>query len=283
MENTTKIITAWDLYQQKMPKSHIARHIGTHRETIGIWIKHIEHIGLQDFLDRYLNAKKGERKGRQIDPIWKIRILEIRKNENECCGEKIQYFIQKKYGVKIAVSKIYEVLNEKYKLRHKWKKNVIRGALPKAKGPREVIQMDTVDFGNIFAFTGVDIFTREVDVLIAPAITSHYGSKFLDFSMTRRFNGYSELIQTDGGSEFELDFKNNVTNYCKIHRVARPYKKNEQAYIESFNRTLRKECLGWRKYEANEIEYVQNRVEAFLKRYHYHRPHMGLGMKTPLI
>lgn len=282
MKNTTKIITVWELYQQGMPKSHIGKHLKIHRETVGIWIKEIQERGLEIFLDNYLKAKKVERKGRQLDPIWKIRIWDIREKENDCCGEKIQYFIQKQYGVKIAVSKIYEILNEKYELRNKWKKNIVRGKLPKANGPREVIQMDTVDFGEIFAFTGVDIYSREVDVLITPSITSNYGAKYLDFSMKRRFDGSSKLIQTDGGSEFEAEFKLNVINYCNIHRIARPYKKNEQAYIESFNRTLRKECLGWRKYQLNELEYAQNQVETFLKRYHYHRPHMGLGMKPPL-
>ena len=282
MENTTKIITAWELYQQKIPNTHISKHLNIHRETIGLWIKGITEVGLKTFLDNYINSKKKERKLRQIDPIWKIRIWDIRDREKDCCGEKIQYFIQKDYGIKIAVSKIYEVLSEKYQLRSKWKKNSVRGELPKANKPREVVQMDTVDFGGIFAFTGIDIFTREVEVLISPAITSNYGSKYLDFSMKRRFNGFVNLIQTDGGSEFEDEFKSNVSNYCAKHRIARPYKKNEQAFIESFNITLRKECLGWRKYQSNKLEYAQNQVEIFLKRYHYHRPHMGLGMKPPL-
>lgn len=282
MENTTKIITAWELHQQEIPNNHIAKHLSLHREIIGLWIKKIEKYGIEDFLQKYLQAKKGERSKKQLDPVVKRRIWEIREREKQCCGEKIKYFLHKEYGLQIATSTIYVALKEKYKLRNRWRKNVVRGDLPKAEKPREVIQMDTVDFGGLFAFTGIDIYSREVDVLIAPAITSNFGSQFLDFSMKRRFNEYSELIQTDGGSEFEAEFKINVTNYCKVHRVARPYKKNEQAFIESFNRTLRKECLGWRKYQFNEIEYVQEQVELFLKRYHYHRPHMGLGMKPPL-
>gem|GEM_PF-4538370 len=33
-------------------------------------------------------------------------------------------------------------------------------------------------------------------------------------------------------------------------RTGRPYKKNEQAYIESFNRIFRKEYLGWNSLPA---------------------------------
>lgn len=282
MNNTTKIITAWELHQQNIPNTHIAQHLDKHRETIGIWIADIKQFGLSGFIEQYENAKKCERKARQIDPIWKVRIWNIREREADCCGEKIQYFLQKEYGIKIAVSKIYEVLAEKYKLRSKWKHNQKRGLVPTASKPRQVVQMDTVDFGEIFAFTGVDIFTKDIDVFMAPELTANYGLCFLEQSMDRRFDNYVDLIQTDGGHEFKERFKQNVLDYCNRHRVAKPYKKNEQSYIESFNRTLRKECLGWKKYKKEEIKDCIRMVERFIIRYHTHRPHMSLGMKTPL-
>lgn len=280
MNNTTKIITAWELYNQNIPKSHIAEHLGKNRETIHIWLNGIQQLGLGKFLSNYENAKKGEREKRQLDPILKRRIWDIREREKQCCGEKIQYFLKKEYGLKIATSTIYIALKEKYKLRSKWKKNTQRGFVPKAEKPREVIQMDSVDFGEVYAFTGIDIFTREVDVYIAPRLTARYGYKFLNISMDRVFKR-TKLLQTDGGSEFKNEFKQNVLRYCDRHRIARPYKKNEQAYIESFNRTLRKECLGWRKYDQNDINKCQDLVKSFLYRYHNERPHMGLQMHTP--
>ncbi len=91
------------------------------------------------------------------------------------------------------------------------------------------------------------------------------------------------LIQTDGGLEFKADFLTNVHLSCDRHRVAKPYRKNEQSYIESFNRTVRKECLGWNKYQIQDLAECTEMVESFLQRYHYHRPHMGLGMKPPLV
>lgn len=118
--------------------------------------------------------------------------------------------------------------------------------------------------------------------MLAPELTANYGYQFLEQSIDRRFDRHVHLIQTDGGSEFKEEFKQNVANFCDRHRVARPYKKNEQSYIESFNRTVRKECLGWTKYPVEKIQDCQKMVESFLQRYHYHRPHMGLGMKTPL-
>lgn len=282
MNQLTKITLAWELYESGVPKTHIAKQLGLSRETVHIWIKSIEEFGLLEFLDRYFNAKKGDRVKRQIDPILKRRVWSIREREMDCCGQKIKYFLEKEYGQSPAVSKIYEILKEKYKLRSKWKRNQLRGPIPKADRPREVIQMDTVDFGAIFAFTAVDIFSKEADVVLRPSLTSHDGAIFLDTCMHRRFNSHSDMIQSDGGPEFKDEFRKKVYQYTNRFRVARPYKKNEQSYIESFNRTVRKECLGWIKYKASEIPELTSLVDLFLMRYHYHRPHMGLGMKVPL-
>ncbi|SRR5258706_2140004 len=282
VQQITKITLAWELFEQGVPQTHIAKQIQVNRDTVRLWLNGIKEYGLQVYLDKYINAKKGKRVKRQVDPILKRWVWEIRERELECCGQKIAYFLEKEHKVSISVPKIYEILAEKYVIRSKWKKNQKRGCVPKAMKPREAIQMDTVDFGEVFAFTGVDIYTREVDVLITPSLTSHDGLVFLNTSMQRRFGGFSELIQTDGGPEFKDEFKKNVYTYTKRHRVSRPYKKNEQSYIESFNRTLRKECLGWIKYKVTQVNDLNSIVEKYLERYHYHRPHLGLGLKTPL-
>lgn len=282
MENTTLITLCWELYEAGVPKLHIAQRLGKHRETVRYWIRGVEQFGLRTFLDTYTHAKKGERKRRQVDPIIKRLVWKIREREYECCGQKIQYFLEEEQGIHLSVPKIYEILAEKYVIRSKWKKNRTRGPIPVATRPREVVQMDTIDFGDLYAFTAVDIFSKEADVLMTPALTAQYGCQFLEQSMARRFNGHVHLLQTDGGPEFKADFMTAVDAFCDRHRIARPYRKNEQAYIESFNRTVRKECLGWWKYRADQLTECTTMVELFLKRYHYHRPHMSLGMKPPL-
>lgn len=282
MKNITKITLAWELSGAGVLKKDIAQRLEVNRDTIRLWIKGIEQDGLLDYLDSYTTAKKGPRRGRQIDPILKRWVWDLRDREADCCGQKIQYFLRDEHRVSISVPKIYEILKEKLVIRSRWKKNHERGPVPLANHPREVIQMDSVDLGDLFAFTGIDIFTREADVLIAPALTAYYGFQFLEQSMTRRFQGHVHLLQTDGGPEFKEAFTDHVGVYCDRHRIARPYRKNEQSYIESFNRSLRKECVGWSKYRRKQLAETTHLVEAFLDRYHYHRPHMGLGMRPPL-
>lgn len=149
--------------------------------------------------------------------------------------------------------------------------------------PRAVIQMDTVVFGEVIAFTGVDIYTMEADVVLLPSLTSEDGAAFLHTAMTRRFTGLVQIIQTDGGTEFKGAFAQRVLQYCVRHRIARPYKKNEQAYIESFNRTLRKECLGRNIYRVAELPALRAEVRVFLDRHHYHRPLYSHWNRIPLI
>ena len=276
----TKITLAWELFEQAVPKAHIANQLAVARETIHIWIKGIQELGLLEFLEQYSDAKKGERRKRKIDGLLKSRVYRLREENRDCCGQKIKEFLSDEYGIELSTTTIYKILGEKYLLRSKWKKNQKRGPIPEAFNPREVIQMDTVDFGQIFAFTGVDIFTKEVSVKLYESLTAKDGLDFLTLSFKNRFR-HVNLLQTDGGSEFKAEFRSNVFKYADRFRVARPYKKNEQSYIESFNRSLRKECLGWSKYKQNDISSLEKELSDYLVYYHNKRPHMSLNMMTP--
>lgn len=282
MLSISLITLAWELFCSGVPKSKIALDLGKNRETIHLWIVGIQELGLMEFLEKYEMAKTGSRTPRKANPLVKAWIYQIRERESDCCGQKIKYFLEKEHHLSLSVPKIYQVLSQKYQIRSKWKKNKQRGPVPHPESPREVVQMDSIDFGGVFAFTAIDCCSREADVLITPELTSQYGQRFLKQSMRRRFDGFVQLIQTDGGPEFKDKFTDNVRDYCDRHRISRPYKKNEQSFIESFNRTVRKECLGWVNYQPSQVTDCQEMVESFLDRYHYHRPHMGLGMKPPL-
>jgi hypothetical protein len=107
-----------------------------------------------------------------VDALVKRWVWEMREREHDCCGQKIAYFLAREHNVKLGVPKIYEVLAEKYEIRSKWKKNQARGEAPEATLAREVVQMDTIDFGGLFVFTAVDIFSREADVSLRPALTA---------------------------------------------------------------------------------------------------------------
>ena len=229
---TTKIILAWELCEQHVPKAHIAKQLEVNRDTIYEWLTRIGNHprGLSGFLEDYQKAKKGERAKRKIDGLLKAKIYRLREENRQCCGQKIQEYLFDECDTYLSVPSIYGILAEKYKLRSKWKKNQKRGTPIKATKPREVIQMDTVHFGMVFAFTAVDTFAKDVSVRLYPTLTSTDGRDFLTHSFEDKFQ-HVELLQTDGGPEFKGEFKRHVFEYADKFRVARPYKKNEQLYI----------------------------------------------------
>ena len=57
--------------------------------------------------------------------------------------------------------------------------------------------MDSVLFGKVFAFTAIGIYTRGSDVLLQPALEAIGGKAFLEQCMSRRFDGFAEVIKTD--------------------------------------------------------------------------------------
>lgn len=65
MKQLTKITIAWELFESSTPKVHIAKQLEVNRETVHIWIKSIQEMGLMQFLESYIAAKKGERAKRK--------------------------------------------------------------------------------------------------------------------------------------------------------------------------------------------------------------------------
>src|SRR4030065_343218 len=104
-----------------------------------------------------------------------------------------------------------------------------------------------------------------------PRFTRYWLKNMLSAPGGRRITQEARYQQlTDGGPEFKAYFLTGLPAYCDRHRIARPYRKNEQSYIESFNRTVRKECLGWNKYRLRDLKESTHMGESFLQKYHYH-------------
>jgi hypothetical protein len=280
MKSIPLIEHAWELHKAGQSVDVIAPKVGKDRATVFRWFAGIRIKGIRKFLKDYEKAKKGRRQRRKTDPIIKARIYTIREKYRHCCGEKIQYWLRKDCNVTISVSTIYRILGEKYQLRPKYReKNQKRGPVPTASKPREVVQNDTVDFGSLYAFTSVDIFTREASVIIETGLEGKHGARALEKQM--EYFKFVDLMQRDGGSEFEKEWAEKAKRYCHTIRTSRPYKKNEQSYIESFNRTLRKECLGWTNYRRKDQQLVQTKVNQFLDFYNNQRPHLSLNLLAP--
>ena len=278
-DSITKIRICWSLCQNGISPEKIPDQLEIHRATIYRWIKGIKLKGINKFIRDYKKAKKGRRQPRKTDAITKIHIYKIREEKRQCCGEKIKYFLKTEYGETVSVSTIYRVLNQKYQLTSKWKKYCKRGHVRKGEKPRESIQTDTVDLGQIFAFNAIDTYTKEASVILKPALDSIAGKEALKEQL--KFFKTIEHIQKDGGPEFKKEWQKYAKTKIRSIRTAKPYKKNEQAFIERFNGVLRKECVGYVKYKEKDIPWLQEEINKYLDYYHNERPHLSLNMLTP--
>ncbi len=74
-----------------------------------------------------------------------------------------------------------------------------------AQHPKE---MDTVDFGEFYAYTALDMYTREAQVVLFPGLTSRDGRKALELVMA--YFGSCDVLQTDGGKEFAGEFSHGI-------------------------------------------------------------------------
>jgi putative transposase len=92
--------------------------------------------------------------------------------------------------------------------------------------------------------------------------------------------GYPAEIVVDNGPEFVSQALDTWAARHGVHlRFIRPGKPVENCFIESFNGTLRRDCLDAHWFE--DLSDARRQLEAWRDDYNHHRPHSGLGDLTP--
>jgi len=127
--------------------------------------------------------------------------------------------------------------------------------------------------------TIVDVFTREsLDVEVGPSLKGSHVVEVLNRIRARR--GVPKRLYCDNGSEFSSQIMD-LWAYQNGVRIdfSRPGKPTDNAYIETFNGTLRAECLDAHWFGT--LAEAKERTEAWQKEYNESRPHRALGERTP--
>jgi len=277
MRTLTQYEVAWNMHQAGSTMEQICTVVSKHRATIYRWFRKIRQVGIRLFLKRKKTCKH-RRPSRQTPEYIIQKVVDIR-NEFGWCGTKIQKELKENHGISLALSTIYRWLHRRFTNAavgvQRYKKHQ---AIVTASAPREVIEHDTVDLGgkqaDVYAYTAIDIFTKEPSVVIADNLEMETGARA--FAVHGAFYGSVQTHQSDNGSEFQRVFTEAVSAAGSNHRYSRPYKKNEQSHIENFNKALRSECFPRGEYRQEDIPKLQERADAFTKHYIERRWHMGL-------
>ena len=139
---------------------------------------------------------------------------------------------------------------------------------------------DTLTDGRtIRVLAVVDVFTRECVVLEArPRFSGHDVAMVL--SEAGAGDGLPPTIQVDNGSEFTSKALDHWAYWNQVQLdFSRPGKPTDNAVIESFNASLRRECLS-QHWWLDRTD-AQRPLDAWRADYNHHRPHSSLGGRSP--
>lgn len=131
------------------------------------------------------------------------------------------------------------------------------------------------------ALTVVDVFTREALAIdVGLRLRGEHVVDTLNRLVARR--GRPMCVFADNGSEFSGRL---MDMWAYHHGVridfSRPGKPTDNAYIETFNGSLRDECLNVHWFDS--IEHAKTIIEAWRRDYNESRPHMALNNVAPAV
>jgi putative transposase len=220
---------------------------------------------------------------------------ELRMRMREIATARIRYGYRKirvllnREGWKVGKKLVYRIYREEgLGLRRRRKSRRIASMhnrqKPRAEAPNQVWSLDFVadqfsDGRRFRALTVVDVYTREcLAIEVGQSLKGHDVVRVLQRISQQR--GTPQILFCDNGSEFTSQMMDlwAYHNQVKID-FSRPGKPTDNAYVESFNGTLRAECLDahWFASPAEAME----RIESWRREYNESRPHRALGERTP--
>ena len=140
---------------------------------------------------------------------------------------------------------------------------------------------DTLAGGEpIRVLTAIDLCTRECVALIASkTFTGSDVARLLSEAGSKR-GGLPRRIRVDNGTEFTSKALDHWAYWNHVQLdFSRPGKPSDNAFIESFNATLRRECLSqhWFLTAAD----AQQTLDAWREDYNNTRPHGSLADRPP--
>jgi putative transposase len=226
---------------------------------------------------------------RSDQSVLRKRIREIAETRARY-GYRRVHILLRREGWPVNVKRVRRLYNlEGLQMRHKSPRRRVMAKLrddrSNATGPNQVWAMDWMhdelfDGRRLWVLTVVDTFSRVSPVMrVCRSATAIEVIAALDEA--RGNFGLPHTIRVDQGSQFtskELDlwaYANNVTL-----DFSRPGKPTYNAYVESFNASVRLECLGRHWFLG--LDDARNKVEDWRREYNEVRPHSAIGDRTPM-
>jgi len=177
-----------------------------------------------------------------------------------------------------------EGLTLRHRPRRRRKAVVVRAHRPLVTRPNDAWTLDVVadqlaNGPRFRALTVVDVCTREsLAIEVGQHLRSEHVVQVLNRLTAQR--GAPKRVFCDHGSEFCSQLVDLWAYQHQVHiDFSRPGKPTDNAHVESFNATLRQECLNAHWFES--LQDARERLEAWRREYNESRPHRALQDRTP--
>ena len=203
-------------------------------------------------------------------------------------GYKRIHILLKREGWVVNHKRVYRIYCEEgLNVRSKTRRKRISGARISREDIKNINQCWAMDFVSDALFNGrrfrsltiIDVYTRECLGLYADKrITGVQVVEALETICSER--GTPERIRVDNGPEFISKVLDAWAYSANINLdFSRPGKPTDNAHIESFNGSLRDECLNINWFLS--IEDARDKLSAWRTDYNEFRPHSSLWNLTP--
>ena len=259
-----------------------ANKAGIHRSTLYRWIAKAKELHGGSGIPTI--SSKPHLHPKQL-PEWLVeKIKELRRSLKR--GGGYIHAMLSNVGIKVSLASVNRVLS-RFGYLDSWyqpKGKLRRARIPRPKvdRPGDLVEVDTIHFKDYrkkrksYVYTLIDLKTRWAYAMASEVLSPKVSAAFVKQAQ-ELFPHHFRTIQTDNGLEFANEFENSLNLNGINQRRIRLGKKNDNAHIERFNRTIQDEALGrWPKPEQ-----TQGIIEDYIEFYNNSRLHSSLQYRTP--
>lgn len=224
------------------------------------------------------------------DPQWALRIrLRDLAQQHITYGSRRLHVLLRREGWRINYKRVYRLYVEEGLTLRRRKPRRRRSVMPRVQAPSPTAanQLWSMDFvhdelgwGQRFRIlTLVDHFSRESPALaVGVSMTGRRVVEVLRRLAVQR--GLPDVIRVDHGTEFTSKALDQWAYESGVKLdFTRPGKPVDNAFIESFNASLRKECLNAHWFAS--LDEAKGKIEQWRIEYNRVRPHSALGNLAP--
>ena len=266
------------LYAETKDAGLVCRRCGISRPTLRLWWKRFVARGDAGLVS--LSRRPHQSPARVLDQ-QRIGLILAFRDERKLGPQRIQAELLRHHGFRLSTATIWKVLYAHARpplMRRRPLEPSRRYSRPL---PGDRVQVDTMKVSTeCFQYTAIDDRTRLRVLGLYPRRTASNAVHFLEHRMIEEFPFPIQRIQTDRGGEFfGMAFQEALQRYCIKFRPNRPHAPHLNGKVERSQQTDWVEFYATVDLEGASLPTLLEEWQFF---YNWHRPHSGLGGKTPM-